>query len=89
VGSSDQTAVCCTRFMPDAIRAATAEIQDDLQCALQQRLERGGEAWLATTVLHGRRALRININGMLTWQEHIDELVALLRREGPIVAAAL
>lgn len=82
-----QTAVCCVRFVPDAVRGAAAQIQDDLQLALQQRIERGGQAWLATTVLHGRRALRININGILTRQEHIDELVALLRDEGPLVAA--
>jgi len=82
-----QTGVCCVRFLPDAVRGATAEIQDDLQCALQQRIERGGRAWLATTVLHGRRALRININGILTQRGHVDELVALLRDEGPIVAA--
>jgi aromatic-L-amino-acid decarboxylase len=81
-----QTAVCCVRFLPDAVRGAATQIQDDLQCALQQRIERGGQAWLATTVLHGRRALRININGMLTRPEHIDELVALLRHEGDTVA---
>jgi glutamate/tyrosine decarboxylase-like PLP-dependent enzyme len=82
-----QTAVCCLRFVPEAVRGATAQIQDDLQCALQQRIERGGQAWLATTVLHGRRALRININSMLTRREHIDELIALLRDEGTLVAA--
>jgi glutamate/tyrosine decarboxylase-like PLP-dependent enzyme len=83
-----QTAVCCVRFVPDTVRGAAAPIQDELQCALQQRIERGGRAWLATTTLHGRRALRININGMLTRKEHIDELVALLRGEAPIVAAS-
>lgn len=82
-----QTAVCCVRFAPEAIRGAAAQIQDDLQCALQQRIERGGQAWLATTVLHGRRALRININSMFTRQEYIDGLVTLLRDEGPRVAA--
>jgi aromatic-L-amino-acid decarboxylase len=67
-----QTAVCCVRFMPDAVRGSAEQVQDDLQCGLQQRIERGGRAWLATTVLHGRRALRININGILTQPEHID-----------------
>jgi aromatic-L-amino-acid decarboxylase len=55
---------------------------DDLQRRLQQRVERSGEAWLATTVLHGRRALRININSFLTERRHVDDLVELLRREG-------
>jgi len=82
-----QTAVCRVRFLPAAVRVAAAQSQDDPQCALQQRIERSGRAWLATTVVHGRRALRINVNGMLTRKEHIDELVALLRRAGPIAAA--
>lgn len=81
-----QTAVCCVRFVPDAVRSAATQIQDDLQCALQQRIERSGRAWLATTVLDGRRVLRINVNGILTRPEHIDELVAVLGHEGPIVA---
>ena len=39
-------------------------------------------AWLATTVLHGRRALRVNVNSFLTERRHIDYLVELLRHEG-------
>jgi aromatic-L-amino-acid decarboxylase len=47
---------------------------------LQQIIERSGEAWLTTTVLHGRRALRVNINSFLTEQHHIDDLLKLLAR---------
>jgi glutamate/tyrosine decarboxylase-like PLP-dependent enzyme len=47
---------------------------------LQQQIERGGETWLTTTVLHGRRALRVNINSFLTERRHIDDLVELLQR---------
>jgi aromatic-L-amino-acid decarboxylase len=82
-----QTAVCCTRFLPATVRSAPAQLQDEAQGALQRRIEAGGRAWLATTVLHGRRALRVNVNGLLTRPEHVDELVALLAREGRIVAA--
>ncbi|MDQ3745724.1 MAG: hypothetical protein M3444_15215, partial [Acidobacteriota bacterium] len=60
----------------------SAAEQDELQRALQQAVERSGGAWLATTVLHGRRALRINVNSFLTQRRHIDDLVELLRREG-------
>jgi aromatic-L-amino-acid decarboxylase len=56
--------------------------QDELQRALQQRVERSGRAWFATTVLHGRRALRVNVNSFLTERRHIDVLVELLRTEG-------
>ncbi|MET7338739.1 pyridoxal-dependent decarboxylase [Nonomuraea sp. NPDC005650] len=81
-----QTAVCCVRFMPGGV---TGVHDDDLQDALQQRIERGGQAWLSTTVLHGRRALRINVNSVLTQREHIDELITLLRHEGRTVVAEL
>jgi len=68
-----ETAVCCLRFLPPAIRDAAGTEQDRMQQRLQQRIERGGEAWLTTTVLQGRRALRVNINSFLTERRHIDE----------------
>ncbi|MBA3439513.1 MAG: hypothetical protein H0T92_06565 [Pyrinomonadaceae bacterium] len=76
-----ETAVCCFRFLPEEVRCLNETEHDRWQRALQQRVERSGAAWLATTVLHGRRALRVNINSFLTEQRHIDDLVELLRRE--------
>ena len=73
-----ETAVCCFQFIP------TPDLDgpnvDLLQQRLQQVIERSGEAWLTTTVLNGRRALRVNINSFLTEQRHIDDLVKLLER---------
>ena len=77
-----ETALCCARFLPAWARARPPAEQDELQRALQQRVERSGGAWLATTVLHGRRALRVNVNSFLTERRHVDYLVELLRREG-------
>lgn len=77
-----ETALCCVRFLPNGARESSAAEQDELQRALQQRVERSGGAWLATTVLHGRRALRINLNSFLTERRHLDYLVELLRTEG-------
>ena len=48
---------------------------------LQQEIEKSGEAWITTTVLKGRRALRANINSFLTERRHIDDLVELLERK--------
>jgi aromatic-L-amino-acid decarboxylase len=76
-----ETAVCCFRFLPDEARKLDGAAQDALQHKLQQRVERSREAWLSTTVLKGRRALRVNINSFLTERRHIDNLVELLRRE--------
>ncbi|MBP2328281.1 glutamate/tyrosine decarboxylase-like PLP-dependent enzyme [Kibdelosporangium banguiense] len=84
-----QTAVCCTRFLPAELRDAPGPVQDEVQQRLQQRIERGGRAWPATTVLRGRRVLRININSVLTRAEHVDELLALLQREAGAVLAEL
>jgi len=77
-----ETALCCVRFLPGWAREKSGAEQDELQRALQQRVERSGEAWFATTLLHGRRALRINVNSFLTERRHVDNLLELLKREG-------
>ncbi|HKC62541.1 MAG TPA: pyridoxal-dependent decarboxylase, partial [Pyrinomonadaceae bacterium] len=76
-----ETAVCCFRFLPDEVRRQDGAAQDSVQQKLQQRVERSREAWISTTVLKGRRALRVNINSFLTERRHIDNLVELLKRE--------
>ena len=73
-----ETAVCCFRFLPKPDLDDT-EI-DGMQQRLQQIIERSGEAWLTTTVLHGRRTMRVNINSFLTEQHHVDDLIGLLKR---------
>jgi aromatic-L-amino-acid decarboxylase len=75
-----ETAVCCFRFIPESHSNIDGLLLDKLQQRLQQIIERGGEAWLTTTVLHGRRALRVNINSFLTEQRHVDDLLELLQR---------
>ncbi|HEX2267985.1 MAG TPA: aminotransferase class V-fold PLP-dependent enzyme, partial [Pyrinomonadaceae bacterium] len=65
-----ETAVCCFRH------------RSGLDQRLQQIIERSGEAWLTTTVLHGRRALRVNINSFLTEQHHVDHLVTQIEKAG-------
>jgi glutamate/tyrosine decarboxylase-like PLP-dependent enzyme len=76
-----ETAVCCFKFLPETARHAAGEDQDRLQQRLQQQIERGGKAWITTTVLRGRRALRVNINSFLTERRHVDDLLELLKRE--------
>lgn len=80
-----ETAVCCFRFVPVTLKSTSGADQDRVQQRLQQRIERGGKAWLTTTVLKGRRALRVNINSFLTERRHVDDLVELLVREGQAV----
>jgi glutamate/tyrosine decarboxylase-like PLP-dependent enzyme len=77
-----ETAVCCFRYLPKQVRALPAEDQDRVQQALQQRIEKSGKAFFPSTILHGRRALRVNINSYLTERRHVDDLVELLVEEG-------
>lgn len=82
-----ETAVCCFRYLPDSVRAMSPEDQDRIQQALQQRIEKSGKAFFPSTILRGRRALRVNINSYLTEQRHLDDLVELLRSEGAALIA--
>ena len=66
-----ETAVCCFRHVSKS---------DLVQQRLQQMIEREGEVWLTTTVLHGKRALRVNINSFLTEQRHVDQLVTQIEK---------
>jgi len=77
-----ETAVCCFRFLPPPVRALSPAEQDQAQQDLQQRVERSGKAFFPSTVLHGRRVLRVNINSYLTERRHVDDLVELLVSEG-------
>src|SRR5437870_1118472 len=77
-----ETAVCCFRYLPEWVRALAQADQDRVQQALQQRIEKSGQAFFPSTILHGRRALRVNINSYLTERRHIDDLIELLQSEG-------
>jgi len=68
-----ETAVCCFRHVSKS---------DSVQQQIQQTIERGGEAWLTTTVLRGSRVLRVNINSFLTEQRHVDHLVTQIEKAG-------
>ncbi|HMG73380.1 MAG TPA: pyridoxal-dependent decarboxylase [Pyrinomonadaceae bacterium] len=82
-----ETAVCCFRYLPEHVRTLAPEDQDRVQQALQQRIEKSGKAFFPSTILHGRRALRVNINSYLTERRHVDDLVELLRQEAPACVA--
>jgi len=78
-----ETAVCCFRYLPAAVRAMDAANQDRVQQNLQQQVEWSGRAFFPSTILHGRRVLRVNVNNYLTERSHIDDLIESLISEGP------
>ena len=64
-------AISCFRpDPPDADEAAASA----RAIAIQEAIEREGRHWISTTVVHGRRYLRANVNSYLTREEHVDEL---------------
>ena len=75
-----ETAVCCFVFSQAGSENVSGVERDRLQQRLQQEIERSGEAWITTTVLNGRRVLRVNINSFLTERRHVDDLIELLQR---------
>jgi len=81
-----ETAVCCFRYLPERVRRLSPDARDRVQQDLQQRIERNGKAFFPSTVLHGRRALRVNINSYLTERRHVDYLVELLSEEAVTLA---
>ena len=84
-----ETAVGCFRYWPESVRSLPVEDQDRVQQRLQQRIEKSGKAFFPSTILHGRRALRVNINSYLTERRHIDDLLELLQSEGPVAVLGL
>jgi aromatic-L-amino-acid decarboxylase len=81
-----ETAVCCFRYLPEGVRALPPADQDRVQQSLQQRVEKSGKAFFPSTILHGRRALRVNINSYLTERRHVDDLIELLLAEAGALA---
>src|SRR5438067_3737095 len=77
-----ETAVCCFQYLPEWVRALPPTDQDRVQQALQQRIEKSGQAFFPSTILHGRRALRVNLNSYLTETRHVDDLLESLVVEG-------
>jgi aromatic-L-amino-acid decarboxylase len=64
-------AISCFRpDPPDAEEAAAGP----RAIAIQEAIEREGRHWVSTTVVHGRRYLRANVNSYLTREVHVHEL---------------
>lgn len=58
----------------------TPEEIDDLNRTLQETVERDGDAWFSFTMLHGRVALRVNVENRCMEQSDIERLVMIIRR---------
>jgi glutamate/tyrosine decarboxylase-like PLP-dependent enzyme len=70
---STDFAVTCFRFAP---QSCSHEQQDEANRRIQRAVESSGEAWFATTMLRGRKVLRVNIESFRTTEADIDRLIA-------------
>lgn len=77
VESSDYEAMHEPQFNIYCFRYRGSEEEN---LALRERLIRSGEAWITSTVLKGRRVLRVTMINPRTEKRHVDELLASLRR---------
>lgn len=68
-----------------ARRGASVEAQDELNLAILDRLNAGGEAFLTHTRLHGRVVLRLSVGNLRTREEHLARTWELLREAAQAV----
>jgi L-2,4-diaminobutyrate decarboxylase len=66
--------ILCFRHLP--------ERGDDFQAELRRRYNESGAGWITTTVLDGRRVLRVTLMNPQSTGEHLDRLLDGLREVG-------
>jgi L-2,4-diaminobutyrate decarboxylase len=70
------------RYTPAELRAAPLEKLGDFQLQLRRKVINSGEFYLVPTQFQGTPALRVTLINPLTTPEHLDQLLATLRRQG-------
>jgi aromatic-L-amino-acid decarboxylase len=76
-----ELSIVCFRYVPEALRGDEARL-DALNKALVEQVQAGGEAFVSSTVLRGRCALRACVLHYGTTEEDIAALVAVVQRAG-------
>ena len=76
--------ILCFRYVGGG--AVAGEALDQINFELRQRYNRGGEGWITTTVLGGRRVLRTTLMNPRTGPEHLERLLAGLATVGQALA---
>ncbi len=75
-----ETNILCFRYVGDGTK--TEEALDTLNFTLRQGYNRSGAGWITTTMLNGRRVLRVTIMNPRTGPAHLAALLDGLAREG-------
>lgn len=74
--------IFCFRHLPDSVRARPDEEIDAFQAALRARYNASGTGWITSTVLDGRRVLRVTLMNPRTGPEHLARMLDTLRTLG-------
>jgi L-2,4-diaminobutyrate decarboxylase len=76
--------ILCFRHLPEHLQGADDEAVDMYQAELRERYNASGRGWITTTVLGGRRVLRVTLMNPHTADEHLDRLLEGLRVVGKV-----
>ena len=71
--------ILCFRWVGD--RTASDDALDAVNLDVRTRYNRSGHGWLTTTVLDGRRVLRVTLMNPRTTGTHLDRLLSQLAVE--------
>ena len=71
--------ILCFRWIGSPPRPESA--LDDLNRELRERYNRSGRGWITSTMLSGRRVLRVTLMNPLTHEKHVTRLLDGLRAE--------
>jgi L-2,4-diaminobutyrate decarboxylase len=74
--------ILCFRHLPAAVRGGAPEEIDAFQGALREAYNASGMGWITTTVLDGRRVLRVTLMNTRTGEAHLARLLEGLREVG-------
>ena len=80
-----QANILCFRFVGD--RSRDDESLDALNLELRTRYNRGGDGWITTTILGGRRVLRVTLMNPRTTRHDLGRVVAGLASLGAGIAS--
>ncbi|HET6374323.1 MAG TPA: pyridoxal-dependent decarboxylase, partial [Candidatus Polarisedimenticolia bacterium] len=76
--SEPSLGVMCFRCVPPGLAGRELEL-DALQMRIQHTVERGGRAWISTSVLGGRRVIRFCATSFLSRERHVDRMLDEVR----------
>lgn len=74
--------IFCFRWTGDGTRSP--EELDEANAAIRERLVRSGEAWITSTILKGRRVLRVTIINPRTGEAEVERMLDAARRAAPL-----